>query len=195
MEKTTMKKNIMFAVLAVATISMAACGKKDSSSTDIPSPAGQEEVIGMPNPMVEISDDAEFEKQLGINIDVSPIPGEFSSMYIIGKNLADVRFSVPDLDDQPVSCCLRATKDESVKENPATALAGMYYDFDTPVTIDYDKFSINTYSYRDKVENVTIYSWNYDGTYCALTIQGELSQMQISEILDGCMAALNMSPF
>ena len=187
-----MKKNITIAILAVATISMAACGKKDTTSTtaDV-----QEESVGMPNPMVEISDGAEFEKQLGIHIDVSQLPGELSDMYIIGKNLADVRFSVPDLDDQPVSCCLRATKDDSVKDNPATALAGWYYDFDAPVTIDYDKFSIDTYSYRDKVENVTIYSWNYDGIYCTLTIQGELSQMQISEILDGCMAALNMSPF
>lgn len=168
-------------------MALAACGREDKKDA--------EPMVGMANPMVEITDDAEFEKQLGIAIDTSQIMGEISNMFVISKSIADIRFIVNDLEDNDIECCLRATKDDSVKANPATDLAGYYYEFEPPVELEYDNFTVSVYSGEDAEGARNIYSWNYDGTYCTLAFDGQLSQMRIATVLDGCMAALNMSPF
>ena len=99
------------------------------------------------------------------------------------------------MEDNDIECCLRATKDESVKANPATALAGYYYEFEDPVVMEYDKFNVDIYSFETPEEAFYIYSWNCERIYCTLTIEGQLSQMRIATILDCCMAALDMKPF
>ena len=157
--------------------------------------AASAEMAGMPNPMVEVTDGAEFEEQLGIAIDTSYFSESITDMFIISKSIADIRFVANGLEGEDVKCCLRATKDADVKENPATDLAGYYYDFDEPVEMEYDKYSMYVYYGEDNEGKITIYSWNYGGIYCTLAIDGELSQMRIASILDQCTGAMNMNPF
>lgn len=156
----------------------------------------KEPQTGMPNPMVKIDDDSEFEKQLGIKIDTSAITTEEKTMFIIAQTTADIRFSKENVEGEPVECTLRATKDEGVKENPVQLLAGMYHDFDEPVTIDYTEFSVTNYNANSEESgNIDVYTWDKDGLYCSLSIEGTMSQMQIAEVMDSVMSALGMSPF
>ena len=156
----------------------------------------KEPQVGMPNPMVKIDDDSEFEKQLGIKIDTSAITTEEKTMFIIAQTTADIRFSKENVEGESVECTLRATKDEGVKENPVQLLAGMYHDFDEPVTIDYTEFSVTNYNANSEESgNIDVYTWDKDGLYCSLSIEGTMSQMQIAEIMDSVMSALGMSPF
>lgn len=176
-------------LVAMSMFSLSGCAKNAKEA---------EPMAGMPNPMVEVSDDGEFSKQLGFNVDTSKITTEVTNKFIIGKSVADVRFLVNDLEDNEVECSLRATKDDSVKSNQVRDLAGYYGDFAEPVVMEYDNFNVEVYDYEDSENSensATIYCWNDGGVYCSLTIKGQLSQMRIGTILDECMDVMGMSPF
>lgn len=202
-----MKRKVVVLISTVAAIALTGCNVnlnvsndgaasanpdiisiEDGSTDEVP-----ENVVGMPNPMVEIVDDGDYEAKLGIPIDTSFLPKENFEMYIIGDSLADVRFDVTNVDGENVNCMLRATKSDADALNPYELIAGIYAtDFTEEISEDYpaDNGNITMRSVDSASSNCHITTWDYSGAHYTFTVEGTTSQMQLGALYDSIMLAI-----
>lgn len=153
----------------------------------------QENSVGMANPMVEIGSDKEYLDQLGFSMDTSCLPQDNLERFIIGGQLAHAAFDVTDTEGNPVKCVLRGTTDVESSQDPIELIAGVYADdFDevTTVFVPTEKGNIEFKSVYSKAEKITVSFWNYEGVNFTFTVNGEISQMQMSALDDSVMCAI-----
>ena len=98
---------------AVETAAPETAAPETAAETVAETKAETEQMAGLANPMVEISDPAEFEKQLGIHIDPKEITNEYK-MFIIDGKLAHVVWTQKNVENEDVELVLRATKDPEI---------------------------------------------------------------------------------
>lgn len=164
-------------LIGAVTLSLAACGKTDNVQVD-PSGSASEEV-GMPNPMVEITDPAEFTDKLGITINPKELADE-TKLFIISNQIAHVAFTIQGVDGNDVDVIFRASKEDG-------DITGIYDDTLVDETMEYEGLSIvNRYS---ETTNNTIYLFSKDDINYSLALNGEVSQMLIGELLDSALIA------
>lgn len=195
-----MKKRLALILMSVmlVLITLTGCMEKNTGEQSTETESGEdigeaeEPIANMINPMVEYPDDSSFEDELGFAIDASFLPGD-KKYFIIGKELADIRFTVPDPDGRDVECMLRGTKNDEGAANPIELIAGIYAtDLDETVTIDVPvdegeiAFNI-TYSEEDKLN---IAYWDYNDVHYTFTAGGGLSQMTLAALYDQIMCAI-----
>lgn len=154
--------------------------------------SSEESEAYMANPMVEYPDDSAFADELGIAIDSSYLPGE-KQFFIIGKKLADIRFSVSDPEGRDVECVFRATKDNEDAKNPVEGIAGIYAtDLDEAVDLEIpvDDGEIAFYTTYSESGNLNIAYWDYKDVHYTFTAGGGLSQMTLGALYDQLMCAI-----
>ena len=182
---------LIMSLAALAAFALAGCQQKAEAETEETEAAEAGETkkgVTMPNPMVGVEDDEAFEKELGIKLDTDKLPVEPSEMYIIGENLADVRFTLPNVENEDIEYCLRATKEA----DKAETMHGVYdSDMEEVNTIEteVDGETTSVKELYANTESTYIYMWQWGEVYFSLTYKGTVSQMQLAEILDSCMAA------
>lgn len=144
----------------------------------------EEQFAGLANPMVGITDPAEFDKQLGIHIDMSWLPKD-AKLFIIDKNLAHIAWTQKNVNNEDVEFVFRATKDPEL----GPTCHGIYgtltdqYEMDIPGGKPGQKLTV---SRCDKYE---IYTWKNGDTFFSLTYDNNMSQMAVAEVLDSVMFA------
>ena len=197
-----MKKNLLILLLTsalTAGLLVGCSGEKKQESAASPSEvteeAPEENPSGnMVNPMVEVTDSDEFEKQLGISIDTECLPQNDLKMFVIGNTLADTRFNVTDIDGNAVACCFRATKDAESAKNPIEMIAGIYAtDFSEPVSIDYPAKDGNIIvkTYRSDAESIDITVFDYNDIHYTLSFNSDgMSQMETAALYDSIMNSI-----
>lgn len=135
--------------------------------------------IGMPNPMVSVTDENEFMDILGIKFMTSYLPKEDFKQYIISKKVGDARFTVDGKE-----CMFRCTKDIDI----AKKLSGIY-------DADMKKIDKNIYFGDEKIdiyeapnEGYMIYSFSHFGdTYYELAVKGELNDIDLNGTINKCL--------
>ena len=199
-----MKRKIALAVCMIMSVAaLTACNVNvniDADGADETSEAAdqidtieEEQMVGMANPMVEVSEDRDFADKLGINIDTSYIVEGDIKRFIIGDKLADVRFDIVNVNGETVECVLRATKDDELTKNPYESIAGVYAsDFTDEVTTEYpsDEGTVLMTTVYSDDENCSIERWDFDGTHFVFTVFGSASQMQLAALYDQLMLAV-----
>jgi len=193
-ERNPMKKVFSLILVAVLVLGLAACGKKkEVESPTHPTAATQAAAAttaaaaDMANPMVEITDAAEFGQGLGIDIEADLLYSE-AKMFITDGRVAECQFSFENIMGETVECTLRATKDEQLAEN----LSGVY---DSTVT------EVNRLSYsspdgafeitvsENAAQDTLIYTWNLGDVWYSVLFKGKPSQMEVAEVMDSVMLA------
>jgi len=192
-----MKKILALMLAGIMVLSMAACAKTQNPITEEITETQEGEAqknTGLANPMVEITDSAEFEKQLGIRIDTSML-SDVTGMFIISGDLADVRMEKLNVNAEPVLYTLRATKDADQKDG----FQGIQGELKEIAAIDRELGSGKTITIleREAADNadgqpVTVCTWDLDGTYYSLVIEGMYSQMQFAEVMDSILFATGL---
>lgn len=174
-------KMIALALAGICALSITACSGANTNTTTTTETPATEEPVGMPNPMVEVTDASEFENNLGITVNPQDMD-EDAKLYIIDGNIAQVSYTVLGVEDG-VDVTFRASKE-------VTDLSGVYDDNMEEDTMDYEGLSITNKYSADT--HSTIYEFNNDGIYYSIVIQGEISQMHIAEILDSTLLACGL---
>ena len=144
--------------------------------------AETEQMAGLANPMVEISDPAEFEKQLGIHIDPKEITNEYK-MFIIDGKLAHVVWTQKNVENEDVELVLRATKDPEI----APTMHGIFGSISEPAVITDEKGKPLPDLKQMTCDNYTIYTWKIGDTFYSLTYDKGMSGNAMSSVLD-CVA-------
>lgn len=150
----------------------------------------------MTNPMVPVTNDDEFEAQLGITIDTSMLPSKVN-MFIISGELAHVTFTVQSETGSGMECILRGTKNDESAANPVELIAGIYgADLNdvNEITITTDSGDIllnNVHSNGDDYYDVTY--WDYNGIHFTLTVLGELEKNKTAELYQSVLKAIGIS--
>ena len=156
-----------------------------------------EGAVGMPNPIVEVKDDDEFERVLGIDVDADDLPSRDVRMSIIGGKVGQIVFNLENVNGDSVEWVLRFTKDASL-DRSVEGFAGIY---DASCTAPETRAVPWQDDPDDPVEEIEltsvvaptvgcdIYFWSYRGTYYALTINGDYSQMQFAAAMDSIFEA------
>ncbi len=179
-------KRVFIIILASAiAFSLVACGSKPADSVGKTEDTTEaEKPAGMQNPMVEISDPAEFEKQLGVTIDPTQIMSD-TKLFIIDKNLAHIAWTQKNVNNEDVNFTLRATKDT----NLGPVCHGIQGELTKLNVIDVQgsdgtvKLTVSTQG------EYTVYSWKKGDAYYSLTYDRDMSQMAMAEVLDQVMFA------
>jgi len=200
-----MKKKLMviLAVLSAGSIILAGCGKGMTVTVNIKDNSQNQEdfaseddvsggLAGMDNPISVIADDADYENVLGFSWDTSFLPGTVVKSIISGS-IGQAEYEVKNVNDDSVRVTLRGSKDDSLMENPVELLAGMYFDdIETvnAVEIDGNDGEITVNRMRSDSQNIEIALFDYDKVHYSVTTEGELSQMELSEIIDNVMAVI-----
>jgi len=196
-----MKKTVSIFLAAVLVLGLAACGSKKQTQqegvtqgmTPAAAPATQaaEETTApaadMVNPMVEITDDAEFGKGLGISIDTGLLFSE-AKMFIIDGRVAECQFSFENIMGENVECTLRATKDETMAQD----LHGVYDSTLKEVNsidIESDSGIFTVKVEENEAQDTTVYTWQIDDTWYSLVMKGSPSGMEVAEVMDSVMLA------
>jgi len=147
----------------------------------------KEEVpVGMPNPIVEVNGVDDFNTKLGIEMDDSNLPAD-SAYNIISDQIAEIKYTTKDVNNQEVSVTLRAQK------NTTDDISGIYDDNMTEVTIEYDNFNV-IHRISDSC-NADIFDIEKDGIKYDVVIIGDSSQMQIASIMDMALVTFKLETF
>lgn len=140
----------------------------------------------IPNPIVEVTDAKTFSEKLGISIDPSYLVGD-AAMSIIAEEIAEVNYSVTNVDGDEVLCTLRAAK-------PGTYSGDICGVFDemTETTEEYacNESNIAVKHKTPKTEPYEIYEFTYENIDYCFMYQGELSTMLFGELFDGVLCAI-----
>lgn len=198
-----MKKNLRGRVMLTLTvagvmIALTGCGSPEVITEPVENvnDALEEAEVGMANPMVSVSSDSEFMDKLGIALDTSCINGENIERYIISDEIAHVAFNVSDPEGNSVKCILRGTKNDELAKNPTELIAGVYAsDFAEPneVLVPSEKGDISFNTVYSESENDTVSYWDYDGVHYTFSVDGNISQMLISELNDSALRAIGVT--
>ena len=145
--------------------------------------APEETMFGLPNPMVPVTDPAEFEMVLGIPIEPSALSLE-TECFIISGQMADVRWHRDNGNGEDTELCLRATKNGDL----APYMHGIYDDhMSEPVVTHTEEADV---TFTDALtEKIGICTWSSGDTFYSLTYDMGLSQMSLAAVLDTCMMA------
>jgi len=140
----------------------------------------------MKNPMVEITDSAQFNEQLGIPIDPGMLFSE-AKMFITFGEFAECQFSFNNIMGDEVKCILRATKNPEVGEH----FSGIYEKLTKVNDISYDGKNgvLKIQLESNEAGDISVYSWQADDTWYSFVIKGKPSQMEVAEVMDSVMAA------
>lgn len=195
-----MRKFLVLSITALGIAAFCACAKEEKSTpvTEKPTVAvevGQEAApaetsasafAGLPNPMVPVTDPAEFEMALGIPFDTARLSKD-AEIFIIGGNLAHAAFTKGN-----GSYVLRATRDTEI----VPTMHGIYdSSMSEPVITEVEpeegKKIALTYT-EAKTEKTGIYTWDCDGTYYSLTVDGNPGEAEVAAVLDSCMEAVGI---
>lgn len=186
--------------LTMVFASMTACAKKEEAAPETVAETAAEaeaettaettaetveEPAGLANPMVEISDPAEFENQLDIHIDPNEITDEYK-MFIIDGKLAHVVWTEKNVENEDVELVLRATKDPEL----GPECHGIYGEMSKPDVIE---ISLDDYDLEltfCTCGEYSIYTWQIDDTYYSLTYNKSMSGNAMSSVLDCVMFAI-----
>jgi len=204
-----LKKILGLIVIAAAIVSMTACAAKPAqqapaakteetakaaeekpAETKAPeTQAAEKETTGMANPMVEIKDSSEFEKQLGIKIDASKLHEE-PKMFIIDGKIADLSMQLTNVDAQPVEYRLRATKDAGI----APTMHGIQGELKDVGKIDQDFNGVKvTIDQKETPDGkISVHTWQVGDVYYSLVIDNAHSQMQYAEVMDSIFMAIGI---
>lgn len=187
-----MKKYIFTLILMTLGITFTGCRIKTNINVNVNSSNNVEETANMVNPIENISDDAEYEKQLGIRWDTSFLSDDIKKS-IIGKKVAQASYYIKNTEGEDVEIVLRGTKDASVEKSPVELLAGIYsQDLSEANEVDVtaDNSTITFLIFKAPDENMGIEYFNYDDVYYTITYGTSLSQMTIAEINDSVLATI-----
>ncbi|MGI6174037.1 MAG: hypothetical protein ACOYI8_09110 [Christensenellales bacterium] len=152
------------------------------------------------NPIVEVHDDDAFEDALDIEVDVDDLFEKAPEMSIISDKIGQIAFATENPDGDAVRWTLRFTRDEAF-DGDVELFAGVYADdfvasdpFDYTYTDsddddddDDDTITFPVTQMTSEGENTAVYFWNHRGTYYALTVAGNPSNMQFAEVFDSVM--------
>lgn len=176
-----MKKFLGIILVVTIAFTLIACGQKQTEAETAPE---KDSAAGMPNPMVEINDPAEFEKQLGIAIDPSQITSD-TKLFIIDKNLAHIAWTQKNVNNEDVDFALRATKDPEL----GPVCHGIQGDLKklNEIEINGNDGPVTMTCFEQG--NYTIYTWKNGDVFYSLTYDKSMSQMAMAEILDQVMFA------
>ena len=164
-----------------------AAPEETAEKTEAAETAAETPAAGLPNPMVEITDEAEFLKQLGIDIDTSKLP-DGTKLFIIDRKVADCRFTFAGASGKPVECCLRATKDSGLAQDLHGIFDSTLKDIsDFDYTGSSGVFTI-TLTVND-AEDTAIYTWKSEDTWYSFSLQGETDGAEVAEALDCAITA------
>ena len=167
---------------AVETAAPETAAPETTAETVAETKAETEQMAGLANPMVEISDPAEFEKQLGIHIDPKEITNEYK-MFIIDGKLAHVVWTQKNVENEDVELVLRATKDPEI----APTMHGIFGSISEPAVITDEKGEPFPELKQMTCDNYTIYTWKIGDTFYSLTYDKGMSGNAMSSVLD-CVA-------
>ncbi|GEM_PF-5482977 len=147
-------------------------------------------MVGMANPMVEVTGSSEFKDKLGIAIDSSKLHVP-PKMFIIDNKVADIIMNETNVDGEPVEYRLRATKDAGL----APTMHGIYDELTDVGTVDMEfgstKVKIDQKETKDK--KTSVHTWQVGDVYYSLTINNSHSQMQYAEVMDSIFAAIGVA--
>lgn len=156
------------------------------------------ENVEIPNPIVEIQDDDQFEDRLHIEFDADDLNARDISMSIIAGQTGQASFTLQNVDGDAVEWTLRFTRDAYIAQD-TQAFSGIYdADMRTPTQrqiefsgddADDPSIQLEITQTRANTEGYDILTWNYGGVYYCLSIHGVYSQMQFAEIFDQLLEA------
>ena len=156
----------------------AVASTSESVTQESSAEAVSEEMVGMPNPLVEVENADAFEKELGIVFNKEYLPDPSESKYvIISKEMAQITYAVENVNGDEAEVTLRATKSAEPED-----ISGVYDD-------NMEVYEMNVYNidFVHRISNANdydIYEFQKDDVRYCLMIHGELSQMTIGAIMD-----------
>ena len=195
MDKMMMKKTWMIFAAGLCALCLSAC-QEDTRSVPFTEEAPAEEnvavgeeaapeetMFGLPNPMVPVTDPAEFEMVLGIPIVPTALSLE-TECFIISGRMADVRWHRDNGNGEDTELCLRATKNSEL----APYMHGIYDDHMSEPVVTHTEGADVTFT-DALTEKIGICTWSSEDTFYSLTYDMGLSQMSLAAVLDACMMA------
>lgn len=140
-----------------------------------------ENMVGMPNPMVEVESTEEMAAATGIWMDASQLMLEAPEMVAI-NSMGQISFTLKNVNDEDVIWTLRFTQDSALNAS-AESFAGIY---DEKLTkLESIEMEWGTLLFQEaKTLGYSLYFWNLNGIYYALSISGTYSQMQFAAVMD-----------
>ena len=207
-----MRKFAAIALAVVMIMSLAACGQKsDTEATEatqaaqtetqvfaepeteetVEAPEEEQPSVGMPNPMAQVEADVAFPTELGIYIDAHKLPVYPDAMFIIAGDMADVRFTLENVEGEDVEYCLRATKNAENAEMMHGIFDENIEEINT-VEAGFDADKCNVKEMYSKSADTNICTWEWNDTFFSLTYSGVISQMQFAEVMDSVLMATGM---
>ncbi|HOO29048.1 MAG TPA: hypothetical protein PLU43_11340, partial [Lachnospiraceae bacterium] len=191
---SAIQKLFTTAVILTAAFLLSSCGTIENSSIGEPVSTVPEDTENLgtsataqiPNPMVEITDASVFSDKLGITLDPDCL-NENTTMYIIGERLAEIDYTVTNVEGEAVSCTLRAAKATEHWDN----LCGVYDEM-TETTEEYacNETSITVIHKTPKTEPVEIYEFTYQNIRYCFMYSGKLSNLLTNELINGVFCAI-----
>ena len=190
-----MKKTISLLLVLVMAAALAACSSKPEEVTVPEEPAtaetAAEETAGMANPMVEVQDTGDFQKELGIDIDANLLYSD-AKLFIISGTIAECQFSFEDVMGNPVDCSLRATRDTTVAEN----LHGIFGSLEDQPSekIRTEKGDLDIRYQRTETGETHVFTWQIDDIYYSLVVMGLPNEMELADVKESAMSAVGVEP-
>ena len=178
----------LFMSFILCTAVLFGCNKASETQEIKPAPESEgnteENMVGMPNPMVEVDDDKVFMDRLGIYMDTTQL-GTDVKMFIYNDEMAEVQYSMPGMGDEDLNIHLRGSRSDE-------DISGIFDDSMEEIESNYGNIDI-----RHRYSSLTssdIYDFEKEGIHYCAVISGEASQMQIAEIMDNVMSACGIDP-
>lgn len=176
-----------------AGVTAPAASASDSSSAESVSETQEDSTYleqstteAVPIPVVEVTDAKDFSEKLGISIDPSYLAGD-KTMNIIAEKMAEINYSVTNVDGNEVLCTLRAAKPGSYSGDICGIVDEM-----TETTEEYacNESTVAVKHKTPKTEPYEIYEFTYENVDYCFMYQGELSNMLLGELFDGILCAI-----
>ena len=152
------------------------------------------------NPIEAVNDDDTFEDVLNIDIDADELFTKTYDMSIISDEIGQITFSTENVDGNAVEWTLRFTRKAEL-DGDVEMFAGMYADdftvadpFDYTYTEEEDDddddetVTVTVAQSASERLDATVYFWSYQGVCYELTVCGNTSNNQFSEVFDSVMA-------
>lgn len=177
--KKVFKRVIVVLVSAIMLLQLFGCSSNGYNGVDEAYKAGQE-VVGMPNPMVEYENANAFKQILGIEIDVDELYLEDPKFFIIDNKLAEIQDTKQGVADDPLKISIRGQK-------TTEDISGIYDDNMETDEFDYDGIML-THRISDACQ-AEIYDWYVGDIHYCVSVIGEASQMEVAQIMDLAIVA------